>query len=107
MPRTPVPPDNARSDTINKLLLPTTDASAHNVTHVIAAARRHQHSACDPVDLGDARLRRDISRLIQAHGSRPIAELLIELGQVLMVRTEIDRRLRRYVLALVGPDERH
>ena len=48
-----------------------------------------------PIDLGDARLRRDIER-VHRLGPRAFYELLTEIGREWLCRVEIERRVARY-----------
>jgi hypothetical protein len=54
--------------------------------------------------LDDFRLRLELARLYELCGPDCVAELLIELGCRLTVRTEVERLLARYILA-AGPPE--
>jgi hypothetical protein len=58
------------------------------------------------VDLRDRLVRRDVARLIELGGARAIAELLVELGQRGLVRTELETLLRRYITRLGRYDRR-
>ena len=59
--------------------------------------------------LANHRLARDIERIL-ALGSRPIIELLIEIGEQRLCRTYLEQRVRRYAeidrehLAALGDD---
>jgi Ser/Thr protein kinase RdoA (MazF antagonist) len=48
-----------------------------------------------PIDLRDARFRRDVERLHRL-GPRPLAEMLAELAARRLLRTEIDALVARY-----------
>jgi hypothetical protein len=49
------------------------------------------------VDMRDWALHRDVERLIELAGPRGVTELLVELRQVAMVRTQAEITLRRFV----------
>ena len=54
---------------------------------------------------GDVRFGRLVEQLCR-HGSRPVTELLVQLGAERMCRTEIDILVKRYVASLeaIGPE---
>jgi hypothetical protein len=89
------------------LLKPSTQA-------VFKAAQRHVQGRLGwrsavpdtPIDLNDWHLLRDFEELHECGGLRVIAEMVIELGAELMIRTEIDRLRRRYVRAFCPPKVR-
>ena len=47
------------------------------------------------IPLADFQLARDVERIL-ALGSRPIIELLIEIGEQRLCRVYLERRIRRY-----------
>jgi hypothetical protein len=88
MPRTPVPPDNGQNDAVNKLLSPTVDPVALNVTR-----RRYGRGL---IYLDDYRLMDQITRLYELGEPRILYELIDEIGAATMCRSEVDNIVAKF-----------
>jgi hypothetical protein len=56
---------------------------------------RCRNQGLAPIDIRDARFKRDVARL-HAHGPRVLHEMLVELAARQLLRTEIERLVGRY-----------